>query len=74
MRSPVAGIICIPEKDDPSKCTMKCIIEADLQGNVPQWVFAVAIKQVAWGMVDLRRLIPKFIKNNKEVAAREPVN
>lgn len=44
MRVPVGGLTLIPDPNDPGKCNLEQIIEADLGGTIPQWVWALAIK------------------------------
>jgi hypothetical protein len=39
MRLPIGGLIFTPKKKDSSKCEIDMIVEADLGGSVPGWVF-----------------------------------
>ena len=44
MRMPIGGLTVNPDPNDPNKSIVEHIIEADLQGNIPQWVWSMAIK------------------------------
>ena len=58
MRCPVGGITIRPDPNDPNKSYAEHILEADLQGNIPQWVWTIVLKQGAYGLLKLRKLVP----------------
>jgi len=39
MRLPIAGLIFSPKKKDSTKTEISMVVEADLGGSVPGWVF-----------------------------------
>ena len=63
MSVPVGGAIFKPLKDDKTKCEMTYIIEADLGGNIPVWIVKQVVKDIAYSVVELRKVIPTYLKN-----------
>ena len=66
MQCPVGGFRFKPIKDNPNKCEVEHVIEADLMGNIPSYVQKHVIKDVAYGMHEVKALLPKYIKENKK--------
>ena len=62
MRVPIAGFEFIPDAQDANKCTCKHIIECGLSGYIPNSVQALVIKDTAWGLVLLQKLMPKYLE------------
>lgn len=67
MRLPIGGMTIRPDPKDPNKSYVEHILEADLQGNIPQWIWTIVLKQGAHGLLKLRKLIPKYVKKNKDI-------
>ena len=38
------------------------VIEADLGGNVPQYVFRIAVRDAAFGLNEVKKLLPEYLK------------
>jgi hypothetical protein len=66
MTSPLAGFLFIPDKNDPNKCTATMVIEADLKGYVPGYVFKIAINDSAQGMHIIKKLMDKYLEEFKD--------
>ena len=73
MRLPMGGVMCVPDPDAPGKSIMYFVMEADLQGKIPEWVWTLTIKQLAYGMVSLRKMMPKYLKKNPDIMEIPPV-
>ena len=73
MRLPMGCLACSPDPDKPGGSIIKSVIEGDLQGNIPQWVWALGIMQAANSFVQLRHLIPQYIEQNPEVLTTPPI-
>lgn len=68
MKIPMAGVLFIPDPEDSSKTILKCVIEGDMNGSIPNWVKSEGLKGTAQGLQKLRKLIPKYIKKNEALA------
>ena len=66
MASPLAGFKFTPYPDDPTKCSVDLVIEADIGGNIPNWVFKQVLGETAYGLVLVRELLPDWVKKNKK--------
>ena len=73
MRLPLGCIRATPDPDHPGHSLIQAVIEGDLQGSLPQWVWAIGIKQAAYSFVDLRKLMPKYVEENPEAVNQEPI-
>jgi hypothetical protein len=62
MSVPVGGLWFKPKPGDPTKSEIIFIAEADLGGNIPGWVTKQVIKDTAYSLVNLRTVMPAYVK------------
>jgi len=55
MRMPMAGFHLKPDPSDPKKTIMSSIIEANLSGNIPKFVYTFASGVTANGLLLFRK-------------------
>ena len=67
MNCPLAGFHCIPDKNDPNKCSVTMVIEASLNGFIPGYVQKVVINDSANGMQMIKKLMTKYVDKNQEI-------
>ena len=60
MRCPLAGFHFVPHKDNPDKCHVTMIIEADLKGYIPNYVQKIVFGDMANGMHTVKSLISEY--------------
>ena len=65
MRSPMAALLFTPCKDDPKKCIIETVVEAEIGGNIPNWIFKHVLGDTANGIVLMRELLPEWVKPRK---------
>lgn len=74
MQSPMAALLFTPLKDDPSKCIIETVVEAEIGGNIPNWIFKHVLGDTAYGIVMIRELLPDWYKlHKKQLAKDKPV-
>ena len=66
MTCPIGGYRFTPVKNNPNKCDVDLVIEADLMGNIPGYVQKHVIKDSAYGLHVIKSLLPKYIEENKK--------
>mmetsp|Transcript_19411 Transcript_19411/g.29814 ORF Transcript_19411/g.29814 Transcript_19411/m.29814 type:complete len:244 (-) Transcript_19411:30-761(-) len=71
MRLPVAGMIIRPTPSGGSKLTF--MISASLCGSIPNFVMKRAIGIQAYTMIFLRKLMPDYLRDNKESIEANPI-
>ena len=71
MSTPIAGFRFTPYPDDPSKCTVEMLIECNIGGLIPNWIFKQVLGEMAYGLVNLRALLPDWYKKNKKQLAKD---
>ena len=67
------GMTFLPDPKNPGKTIIKQILECDLMGDIPQWIWALSIKDTAFSLVKFRQGMKNFIKNNKKWIYKEIV-
>ena len=71
MSCPLGGMLFTPFPDDPSKCHVDLVIEADARGFVPLWIFKHVISDSAHGLAVIREDCPKFYAEHRLALERD---
>ena len=65
MQCPIGGFHVFPQEGDPTKSYIRMVVEADLKGNIPQYITQQALNVTSLGLVMLRKVYPKYLKEWK---------
>ena len=67
MYCPLGGYLFTPHADNPNKCTIELIIEADLRGLIPSYIQQKAISISANSLYALKQELPGYVKKHKKI-------
>lgn len=65
MLCPIGGFVFEPLENDKSKCMMTMIVEADVRGQIPQFIQKQAMKDSAESLSNLKELMKGWVEKNK---------